>query len=149
MLSGNPKTPFASKGFSIPRIERDGVAGPGSAGIEVKEGEQLTGIRVVLAYGTATLRGVVNLENGTLSDGARFFVRLAKPGEKLSNLRMIQVDARGHFLIENLVPGVYEVHAAVSGPQMQPRNVKREVSVQDGVITDITITVDMSAPPKP
>lgn len=148
MLGGNPTNPFSPRGFSIPRIERDGVAGPGS-GFEIKEGEQLTGIRVVLAYGTATLRGVANVENGTLPDGARFYVRLARPGEKLSNLRVPQVDARGHFLIENLVPGVYEVHVSVGGGGMQQRNTKREVSLQDGVTTDITITIDLSAPAKP
>jgi protocatechuate 3,4-dioxygenase beta subunit len=142
-------TSMPAKGFSIARVERDGVVTMDRT-IEIREGDQLAGIRVVLAYGNATLRGVVNIENGELPNGARFFVRLARPGEKLSNIRQPQVDARGHFLIDGLPAGVYEVHASVSGmPQSPPRNVKREVSVQDGVITDITITIDMTSPPKP
>ena len=146
MVSGNTSS-FPAKGFNVARIEREGVTQPH---IEIKDGEQLTGIRVVLVYGNATLRGVVNLENGQMPAGARFFVRLTKPGEISNvNLRPPQVDARGHFLIEGLLPGVYELHASVGGLQMQPRTVKREVSVQDGVITDITITIDMSTPPKP
>ena len=145
---GAASSPFLAKGFNIARIERDGVTTP--PGLEIKDGEQLTGFRVVLAYGNATLRGIVNLENGTLPNGARIFVRLTKPGENFSNMTPPQVDARGRFLIEGLATGMYEVHVAVGGaPQMKPQNVKREVSVQDGVITDITITVDMSAPPKP
>ncbi|HEU4833330.1 MAG TPA: carboxypeptidase-like regulatory domain-containing protein [Pyrinomonadaceae bacterium] len=139
---------YPPKGFSIARIERDGVTLP-RGGIEMKDGEQLTGLRVVLSYGNATLRGVVNVENGELPPGARIYVRLARPGEKLSNLRTPQVDARGHFFIEGLAPGTYEVHAAVSAPQMQPRMVMREVSVQDGVTTDLTITIDLTPPQKP
>lgn len=140
--------PFPPKGFSIARLERDGVVQ--QRGIEIKEGEQLTGIRVVVAYGSGIVRGVVKLENGTLPDGARIFVRLTKPGENFSNLRPSMVDARGLFLMEGIPAGIYELHASVGGgAPMQPRTVKREVSVQDGVPTEITITIDMSAAPKP
>jgi 5-hydroxyisourate hydrolase-like protein (transthyretin family) len=141
-------TSVPANGFSIARVERDGVAVERT--VEIREGEQLTGIRLVLAYGSGSLRGVVNIENGELPNGARFFVRLARPGEKLSNIRQPQVDARGHFLIDGLPAGTYDIFASVTGTsQGQARNVKREVSVQDGSITDITITIDMTAPPKP
>jgi hypothetical protein len=142
-------TPLAIKGFNIVRIERDGVA-MRERNVEIKEGEQLTGVRVVLTYGNATLRGVVNVENGVMPNGARFYVRIAKPGESLSNLPQPQVDARGHFLIDGLPAGAYDVYASVSGTgQTPPRTVKREVSVQDGGITDIALTIDMSSSPKP
>jgi len=140
--------PFPVRGFNVIRIERDGV--PLSRNLEVKEGEQVTGIRVVLAYGNATLRGVISLENGVLPIGARFFIRITKSGQNLSNLRPPQVDARGHFLIEGLPAGTYEVHASVAGvPGIPPQGVMREVSVQDGVITDMAITIEMPTPPKP
>lgn len=144
---GSLSAPYTSRGFIIARIERDGV--PVQRSIEIKDGEQLTGVRVVLGYGTAKLRGVVNLDNGVLPEGARFFVRiLNKSGQLLSNFRPPEVDARGHFLIEDLPAGVYEIQAGVSGlPQM--RTVKREFSVQDGVTTDITITIEVPQTPKP
>jgi len=140
---------YSPKGFHIARIE--GVGMDWSSGFELKEGEQLTGLRVVLSYGSATLRGVVNVENGELPPGARIYVRLAKPGAKLSNLRWLQVDARGHFLVEDLAPGTYEVHASVVlSPQMQqPRMVMREVSLQDGVTTDLTLTIELTPQQKP
>lgn len=144
---GAMSSPFPPKGFNIARIERDGVV---QRGIELKEGEQVTGVRVVLAYGNATLRGVVKLENGTLAPGARIFVRLTKPGENSNIMRPPSVDARGYFLIEGLPAGMYEVHASVGGPgPMPPRPVKREVNIQEGAITDITLTIDMSVPLKP
>jgi hypothetical protein len=140
---GGLNNPYQAKGFVIVRIERDGV--PLQSGIEIKDGEQLTGIRVVLAYGNGKLRGVVNLDSGEVPDGARFFVSLFKSG-KLLSLRPPQVDSRGHFLIEDLAPGVYEIQAVVHGLPKLPRPVKREVSIQDGATTDITITLEMPKP---
>ncbi|MEN3327345.1 MAG: hypothetical protein V7638_2152 [Acidobacteriota bacterium] len=144
---GGLSTPYSSRGFVITRVERDGV--PVQRGIEIKDGEQLTGIRVVLGYGTGKLRGVVNLENGVVPDGARFFVRIFKSGQPLSNFRPPEVDARGHFLIEDLAAGVYEIQASVTGVPQMPKTAKREFSVQDGVTTDITITIELPQSPKP
>jgi len=141
---GGVTIPYSTRGFSIARIERDGVRM--ERGVEIKDGEQLTGIRVVLAYGTGKVRGVVNLENGPPPNGARFYVRVFKSGQPVSNFRPPDVDARGHFLIEDLPAGVYEIQAGVTGLQ---QTVKREVSVQDGATTDITITIEQPQTPKP
>jgi len=137
------------KGFILSRIEREGEVFP--RGIPIKEGEQLTGMRVVLNYGTAILRGTVGLENGTLPNGARILVSLTKPGERVSNMRPALVDARGHFLIEGIPAGTYEVRAIVNSvPQMlPPRLVKRDMNIQDGVTTEVILTIDMNPPQKP
>jgi hypothetical protein len=145
---GAPSSPFPPKGFSISRIERDGIV---SRGIDIKEGEQVTGVRVVLSYGTATIRGLVKVENGSLPEGARIFVRMTKPGEPLSMMRPIVVDNRGRFLVEGLSPGTYELLATIvgiptSGP---PKNGKREVTVQGSETIDVSMTIDMGAPVKP
>ncbi|HEU5131160.1 MAG TPA: carboxypeptidase regulatory-like domain-containing protein, partial [Pyrinomonadaceae bacterium] len=42
MFGGTPRNPYASKGFNLARIERDGIAVKERT-IEIKEGEQLTG----------------------------------------------------------------------------------------------------------
>ena len=139
--------PSLSKGFVILRVEHDGV--PVQRGIELKDGEQLTGVRVVLGYGTGKLRGVVNLENGVLPNGARFYVRIYNKLGQLLSMRPPDVDARGHFLIEDLPAGVYDIQAGATGVSPMPRTVKREFSVQDGVTTDITITIEMPETPKP
>jgi hypothetical protein len=146
MLSG-VNSPMPPKKFTITRIEREGV--PLQHNIEIKDGEQLTGIRVVLAYGTGKVRGVLSLENGEMPNGARFFIKILKSGRILTNLRPPEVDARGHFLIEDLPAGVYEIHATVVGLPQMPPFVKREFSVQDGVTTDLTITIELPQTPKP
>jgi len=135
------------QGFILARIEREGEMY--SRGIPIKEGEQLTGMRVVLNYGTATLRGIVELENGTLPNGARIFVSLIKPGERVGNMRPTVVDARGRFMIEGIPAGTYEVYAALNGAPNMFRRAKRDVTVSDGVTTDITLTIDMNPPQKP
>ena len=141
--------PFPPKGFIITRVERDGIVS--GSRFEMKDGEQLTGVRVIVSYGSATIRGVVKLENGPLPEGTRVFIRVSKPGENFPNLRPPAVDARGHFLMEGLPAGTYELTATIAaslppGPQ---RTVKREVTVTDGAVTDLTITVDLNAPVKP
>ena len=138
-----------SKGFVITRVERDGIVTPSSR-LEIKDGERLAGVRVVVSYGTATIRGIVKVENGSLPDGARLIIRVGKPGENITGFRPTMVDERGHFLIEGVPAGTYELSAMVfvpsSGP---PRTVKQEVTVPDGGVRDLTITIDMSAPVKP
>ena len=137
------------KGFAISRIERDGVVTPR---VEVKEGEQIAGLRVFVTFGSATIRGVVKFENGELPPGAQLYVRLMKPNQPGPGFgfRPPPVDSRGHFLMEGIPGGDYELIVQVpSIAGSRPRTVKRDVSVQDGVVTDVTITIDLSSPQNP
>lgn len=145
---GSMMSPLA-KGFVIMRVERDGIVTPSR--LEIKDGERLTGVRVVVSYGTATIRGTVKIENGSLPDGARLLVRVGKPGENIPGFRPTMVDERGHFLIEGVPAGTYELSAMIFGAASSgpPRTVKQEVTVPDGAVRDLTITIDMSAPVKP
>jgi protocatechuate 3,4-dioxygenase beta subunit len=138
---GGGINPFPPKGFVISRIERDG-APMATRTLEVKESEQVAGVRVIVSYGTGIIRGVVKLENGTMPEGARIFLRVTKGNESPNFMRPPQVDARGQFLIDGLVAGTYEVSATLVG-----HTGKREVNVQDGVSADLVITIDMTAPP--
>jgi hypothetical protein len=145
---GAMNMPMPPKGFVISRVERDGIVQPRT--VEIKDGEQLTGVRVFVSFGNATLRGVVKLENGSLPEGGRIIARLTKPGELNSNLRPVSADARGHFLIEGIPTGTYELTVSIMGGLPgPPRTVKREVSVQDGVVTDVAVTIDLAALLKP
>jgi hypothetical protein len=142
-LSGK-SNPYPPQGFSILRIERDGV--PASR-VEVKDAEQITGVKIVVGYGNASVRGVVKIENGSLPPQARIYVQLTRPGEDFSYLRPIMVDERGNFLIEGVPPGSYEISASVMGRVR--KTVKQPVTLTDGVVTDVRITVDVGTPPNP
>lgn len=141
---GEPRSPSPPRGFSILRIERDGMPAPR---IEVKDGEQVTGVKIVVGYGTAAIRGVVKIENGPA--GARAYVRIAKPGDNFS-VRQAVVDERGNFLVEGLPEGQYEITATVMGGGLnKPKTMKQNVSLMDGVVTDVRLTVDVAAPDNP
>jgi hypothetical protein len=119
-------------------------------GIEIKDGDQLTGVRVVMTYGTATVHGTVKLENGVLPEGARMFARLMKPGTPPAQIAGSPVDARNQFLLEGVPPGLYEVTVMVMSPNSKtPITAKRDVSVQDGVVNEVSVTVDMTPQPQP
>lgn len=140
------------KGFTVLRTEHNGIVVP--RGIELKEGDQLTGVRVVMAYGTATVHGTVKIENGVLPEGGRLFARLTKPGTPPAHIASSQVDARNQFLLEGIPPGVYELSVIVfsTNPNSNNRNqvnAKREISVQEGVVNEVSLTVDLTAQPKP
>jgi protocatechuate 3,4-dioxygenase beta subunit len=142
-------TPFGElKGFMISRIERDGVTQ--TRGIEIKENEQLTGVRIILNYGHATLRGVVTIENGPLPTGTRIFASMMRPGEGRSNLPQVNVDERGRFMADGIPPGPYELWVSVIGSGVTPRApVKQNVVLQEGEITDVAVTIDLNAGKKP
>jgi hypothetical protein len=136
------------KGFALARIERDGVVQP--SGIEVKEGEQVTGIRMIVSYGNAAIQGVVNIQNGPLPPGARIVVWLTKPGETNNRFRPPRVDERGRFAADGIPPGTYDLWVNVMGAQQSSRSpgTKQLVTLQDGITTDVAVTFDL-APPKP
>ena len=140
-MLGTNMNPFPPKGLTITRVERDGVA-MGPSTMEVKESEQIAGLRVFVSYGTGIINGVVKLENGSLTEGMRIFLRVTKDKEMLNTMRPPQVDARGHFVIDGLLPGIYEISATLVG-----HTGKREVNVQNGTASDVMITIDMAAPP--
>ncbi len=137
------------KGFTVSRIERDGIVQP--RGIEIKTGDQITGVRMVVNYGSATVHGIIKGENGELPSGARFFVQVTKAGER-TGIRPPQVDSRGHFIMEGLPGGLYYFVVTLVGPSpgRTPRpTAKQQVNITDSVVNEVTITLDLGQKPGP
>jgi hypothetical protein len=137
-----------AKPIPIIRLERDGVVQPD--GIQIQIGEHISGIRVVAAYSSGSIRGEVKIENGTLPPGGHLVVSLSRVGDTFTTGAGIEADARGHFLIEGLATGSYELTLTTYIPEwrQRPQRVKQMVTVKDGVATDVLLTVDLT-PPKP
>ena len=142
---------FSSRGegLHIARVERDGVVQPG--GIDLKDGEQVTGIRIVVGYGNATLRGEIKFENGSLPPNAQLYVNLNRVLDDANAPNVSwgggqpQVDARGRFLAEGLMPGTYEVTLNVYIPNTpNPPHARQQVIVTAGSVTEVTINLDLS-----
>lgn len=144
-----------SKGFELVRVERDGVVQP--AGIPIREREQISGLRLIVHYYNASIRGVLKVDNdASLPANAKFYVSVKKIGEPVrqfdqsSSDRSAEVDARGQFVAEGLSPGTYEVTAWSQVPN-EPRGLvlmgKQQVTVTDGGVANVTVTLQPYSPP--
>jgi hypothetical protein len=131
------------KGFSLTRVEHDGVVQP--RGLEVKAGEQVSGVRIIFTYATGVVRGQVNIANGPLPIGARVMVRLAKVGDN-SSLRPQEADARGYFIIDGVPAGSYDLFVStfLPGSRQRPPSAKQSVSVADGGVTEVVVVLDLN-----
>ncbi len=111
------RAPGPFSGLTILRIERNGS--DLRSGLRVESGEQISGIRIVAAYGNSTIRGMVQIEGGTLPQATRLMVsaRRIDPNNSVAGRGNFpaQVDANGRFQIEKLVPGAYELSVQVMG----------------------------------
>ena len=139
------------RAFTIVRVERDGVVQ--LRGIEVKDGENVMGVRLIVNYGNGTIRGLVKVENGELPPTARFAVWFTRAGDDPTRSQRLpgpspQVDARGRFLVEGVIAGDYVVNASVYIPGSRNRTptAKQQVNVVDGVVTEVTLTLDLTPP---
>jgi hypothetical protein len=138
--------------FQIARIERDGIVHP--KGIRIKEGEQVSGVRIILNYGSGAIRGVFKLEGGALPENAVMGVSLRRLGEDQDTLNSpfgsARPDARGQFFMEGLIPGTYEMTGGVYVISTRSvfRGTKQQVVVTDKGVTNVTVTVNLQSTPE-
>ena len=122
------------KGLSFVKVERENVEA--RDGIEIAEGANINGLRVVLAYGNAVIRGQVTVTGGPLPQGARMMVsaRRAGTGSGPIGIQPTEVDSRGRFAIEGVAAGDYEIQLRVFGPNLPPNTqpLKQNVTVPEG-----------------
>jgi Carboxypeptidase regulatory-like domain len=133
------------KGFSIARVERDGVE---QSTIKVNNGENIQGVRVALVFGNATVRGTVKWPNDKMPPGARAFVSLLRAAD-LKHVASSPVDSRGHFLAEALPAGLYslQLNVYIPGNTGKPYpTITQQVNVADGGVTEVTITAEPITP---
>ncbi|MFL6333479.1 MAG: hypothetical protein ACJ754_09250 [Pyrinomonadaceae bacterium] len=134
------------KGLTTARIDLNGANVTG--GFDIAEGAQVTGLHIVMTYGTATLVGQTTFVNGTVPPGARVmtFARLVSGTSGYS----AEVDARGLFRIEGMSAGEYEVVVNVFDFRAgrTSRSAPLHVSVGDGGEIKVAPVVDFQADPK-
>ncbi len=142
------------RGFELVRVERDGVVQP--AGIAIRDREQISGLKLIVHYYNASIRGVLKVDNDApLPANMKFYVSLKRVGESVrqfdsSSDRSAQVDARGQFVAEGLPPGTYEVTAwshALNEPRRLVLMGKQQATVSDGGVATITVTLQPFTPP--
>ena len=137
MAAGNARK------FEVARIEREGVVQQGN--LEIKEREQVTGVRLIFNARTGTLQGIVKLENGQM-DSSRIFVSVTKSGERSGQGTML--DARGRFRMTGLAAGTYEITATAIAhipAAPNPPSTKQQIVITDDQVTEVTLTLDLKS----
>ena len=127
-------------GFSLQRIEYP-KATPTNR-VSVNADEQITGVRLFVRYGTATIDGTVKIVNGQLPGDSRLYVKV-KEINALDRLPGVEVDGRGHFTIRNLAAGTYLVTPnLLVSCDMKPVGPPQQVVVNDAATVNVTLTAD-------
>ena len=131
-------------GVTVLRVERGGV--DVTKGFEIQPGESISDLRVTAALGAGTIRGTVRIVGGELPANARLNVNARREGATSAGSGM--VDARGRFVIANLISGTYEVMLFVSFNQPGTRPLRPQsqtINVTDDGETQVDFVIDVTA----
>jgi protocatechuate 3,4-dioxygenase beta subunit len=143
--------------LSITRIERGGVEMRNE--IMVTEREEISGVRIVLGKGSCVIRGQVNVTGGGALKDWQMSVTARSEKEVGAALfgasgGSAEVDGKGRFVIEGLLPGEYELtlmassRADTNSPSSPVINVlppvTQKVIVMKGQEAQVTMTLDLS-----
>jgi protocatechuate 3,4-dioxygenase beta subunit len=133
------------KGVALLRVEHNGV--------EVKEfdvnaGDQITGVRLVFAYGNGVIAGRVEVKGGSMP--ARMNVSCRREGGSATAepIKFTEVDGRGQFVIENLTQGTYKLFLDVypySENDIKLPTIDQIVTVAGDGRHEVTFIVDLAS----
>lgn len=139
-----------AEGLKQARIEHNGA--PVMDGFDIQPGEHITNVRVVFGYGSAVVRGQVRITGGAAPEGLTMSVRvkfLSGSGSEFA----VPVDARGQFVLKNLIAGEYELRLFAYSPNRASEMVQllerinkstHRVTVGSGGETQTELVVDLS-----
>jgi hypothetical protein len=142
--------------LNITRIERGGVETKDE--ILVTGREDISGVRIVLGKGSCVIRGQVNVTGGGALKDWRMSVTASSEKEGGSALfggsgGSGEVDDKGRFVIEGLLPGEYQLTLMTSRADTNspfrpddgvPAPVTQKVIVTKGQEAQVTMTLDLS-----
>ncbi len=143
--------------FSIKRIERDGAEI--KSAFEIRRGEQITGVRIVVVHANGTIRGQVEVAGGKLPEGWQLQIwaapiRPTADDERYPAFRSgyghAVADEKGRFVIEKLAAGEYELklNAMVRVGQYDwnsapgTSEIKQRITVSSVAETPVKLTFD-------
>jgi len=135
------------KPIDLVRLERDGVAQ--TNGLMLKDGEQVTGLRLVVQYLTGAIHGQIKVEGDELMPNSRLSLWINPLDanstwyQSTSRNPSPELDSRKRFAVQGLAAGTYEVNVAVyeAGRYDTNRIYKQQVTVADNSVSEVTITI--------
>jgi Carboxypeptidase regulatory-like domain len=98
--------------FWVLNIEHNGLSQ--REGLQIDAGERVTGVRLIIGYGSNVVRGQLRIIGGALPEGATLIASANRVGTETVNGRSVPVDSSGRFIIKGLAPGEYELKLSIS-----------------------------------
>ena len=138
--SGNTSPEFAALGIELNGVDK-------SRGIEISPGEDISGLRVLAAYGTGTIRGTVRVEGGTIPSEQYLSASFSRPGSSFV-IAYSRVDARGRFVFDHVPAGNYEVVVTMYVDR-KTVTARQPVVASNGVVSEVTLTLNLTPGPAP
>ncbi len=128
-------------GPKLIRIERDGIQMPEE--IEIRAGENVSGVKVVMALGTGVIRGQVSVAGGKLPEGYIHVTAKRQGGSELDGDEDTLVDNKGRFVLNELLDGIYEVTVTAMVDGSSAFSGRQTVQIVNGAETAVNITLEL------
>lgn len=131
-----------TKGPQLVRTEVDGLEQ--SEGFDITAGAHVTGVRLIFVYGTGKIRGEIRFEGGVLPPPTTYLLSMRPAtGDPSKNSRFVEIDTRGHFTVQDLPPGSYELTLKPRGNTTAFEPVTRTITVANGSETAVVLVVNL------
>jgi hypothetical protein len=131
--------------YNVLRVE-EGASTVNDSTISISDGN-VEPVTIVVAYGSGSISGTVRLTNGGSPAGLKLRLVAKWLGAQTENgmqRTAAQVDARGNFFLERLVPGSYEIAVYTTSAKSGAAG-QQTVIVNKGQVTQVTCTIDPNA----
>jgi protocatechuate 3,4-dioxygenase beta subunit len=144
--------PGSPSGFALLRVEHNGVE---VDDFNVNAGDQITGVRLVFAYGAGVIAGRVEIK-GASPPNMRLSVSAWREGggPGVSPVNYVWVDDRRQFVLEGMAPGTYKLELTSLRP-IPPSGEIFPISLAEQTVTiagegrhQVTLVVDLTAKEK-
>jgi len=126
-----------SANVKVLRVEHNDSFEP----VELKSGDHLDGLKVVLVEASAIVKGALKLANGSPPDHLKGTAGLY--GEN-GPVAFVVIDEHGRFVIENVPAGSYRLIVNAEIPGMAPASTHNEqaITVVNGQVSEVVVTLD-------
>jgi len=135
-----------SQGFFVSSVQRDGVEQPGAL-IDVGAGDQVTGVRVIVSYGSGVIRGQVKYAGGLPAPAPEATVVATLAADSRIS-KYAPVDSRGLFVMEGVRDGEYDLALEIYSrtPGQEFHSSTQRITVTQGSAPDVVFRVSLGKP---
>ncbi len=141
-------TYMAPKEISFVRMEHNSVE---VKDLDIAAGDQVSGVRLVFAYGTAVIAGRVEIKGGMLPQTAILNVQVDREDSSPVHPKFgkgVKVDERKQFVIEGLAQGAYKLrlqaYDTATGDPIKVPSTEQTVTIAGNARHEITLVLDLT-----